>query len=420
MTRTLFQGALAAALLLSGCGKAAMIATAAAPGLLAARADVASAADLARRTLRTNTHPVKVNAAPRDRNVVFAGGGHFGSLWARDGMYACLGLLAAGELPTVHDTLTALLDNQRADGLLPRRIGNGSNALGIIRSAIGLAPQAGNEMKSVDFAKLSVDANALVIWVAADYAAKAQDRAFTASYLPALERAEAWLFARMEGGLLKQDAYCDWKDMNARGGKVLYSNALYYKALKSLAALELDPTRAATYETRAEALATHIQAAFWDPTAGHFRDTLELNQFSPDGDLFAVLVGLTTPAQREAVFARCDALLTLRPLLPALDGDYPAAMIPLQMKLAGLSDYHDRFEWPWLTSLYAWAAAGAGETARARTALARVGTYALRDGTFEEIYEGAEPKPVKRALYASEIDFSWSAGMFLAADAANR
>jgi glycogen debranching enzyme len=328
-------------------------------------------------------------------------------------MYACLGLLATNELPTVHDTLTALLDNQRADGLVPRRIGNGSNALGIIRSAIGLPPQAGSEMKSVDFAKQSIDANALVIWVAADYAAKARDTAFTAKYLPALRRAEAWLAGHLDGGLLKQDPYCDWKDMNARGGKVLYSNALYYKALLAMAAL--DPEQAAIYTTRAEALAGQIQAAFWDPTQGHFRDTLELTQFSPDGDLFACLVGLATPAQREAVFARCDALLTLRPLLPALDGDYPASMIPLQLKLAGLQDYHDRFEWPWLTSLYAWAAAAAGDQPRARRALDRVATYALRDGTFEEIYEGDEPRAVKRSLYSSETDFSWSAGLFLAA-----
>jgi hypothetical protein len=44
-----------------------------------------------------------------------------------------------------------------------------------------------------------------------------------------------------------------------------------------------------------------------------------------------------------------------------------------------------------------------------------VATYALRDGTFEEIYEGDEPKAVKRSLYSSETDFSWSAGLFLAA-----
>jgi len=106
--------------------------------------------------------------------------------------------------------------------------------------------------------------------------------------------------------------------------------------------------------------------------------------------------------------------------LPALDGDYPSTMIPLQLKLAGLDHYHDRFEWPWLTSLYAWAAASAGQPARARAALDRVGGYALRDGTFEEIYEGPGPTPVKRPLYTSEVDFSWSAGLFLAAEAATR
>jgi glycogen debranching enzyme len=415
---------------LAGCGThPVMPAISAVHGALAARdampagsaATLEPAAAEALSILHKNIHAVQVPALPRNRQVIFAGGGHFGSLWARDGMYASMGLLATGDLPTVHDTLTALLDGQRTDGLLPRRVGSGSNAIGMIRSAIGLAPSTSTDFKDYDFSKPSVDTNPLVIWVAADYLAQSGDSAFAAKYRPVLERAAEWLYKQQEGGLLIQPGYGDWEDMVARGGKIMYSNALYYRALGAMAAIERqagDPVHAATYDTRATALAAQIQATFWNPTAGHFRNSTTLEQFSPDGDLFAIVAGLATAAQTETILSRCDALLTLHPLLPAFEGDYPNSMIPIQLRLAGIPHYHDRFEWPWLTSLYAWAAATAGDKRRATLGLSRVSTMALREGTFEEIYEGDAPIPVKTRLYESERDFSWSAGMYLRARAA--
>jgi glycogen debranching enzyme len=410
---------------LTGCGSHATLpALSAIPGAVSAR-DTAiplpAAATEAHNILHKNIHTVQVPATPSNRQVIFAGGGHFGSLWARDGMYASMGLLATGDQVTVHDTLTALLDGQRADGLLPRRVGSGSNAVGMIRSAIGLAPSTSTNFKDYDFSKPSVDTNPLVIWVASDYMAASHDSAFAAKYLPVLERAAEWLYKQQDGGLLVQPGYGDWEDMVARGGKVMYSNTLYYRALVAMAALERqsgDPVHAASYDTRAKALAAQIQASFWNPTAGHFRNTTTLEQFSPDGDLFAIVTGLATPAQAETVLSRCDALLTLHPLLPALEGDYAGSMIPIQLRIAGIPHYHDRYEWPWLTSLYAWAAASAGDTRRANKGLSRVSTTALREGTFEEIYEGDGPTPVKTRLYESERDFSWSAGMYLRAQAA--
>lgn len=376
------------------------------------------AAALATATLRRNIKDVWLPHDPAKRAVIFAGGGHFGALWTRDGMYGALGLLAIGEHAAVRGSLAALLDSQLADGQVPRRIGSGSNALGILRNAVGLAPHESDHFKMVDFAKTSVDANALVLWVAQEYLAAHPDAEFLAQYRPALDRAAGWLNARVDHGLLAQKNYGDWKDMNARGGKVMYSNALYFRALTAMATISrdaADPVKAAMYQVRADALRVAIQGAFWNARRGHFRDTLVLDDFSPEGDLLAVLFGLATPPQRQAIFARAEALLSLQPLLPALDGEYPPSMIPLMVKLAGLEHYHDRFYWPWLTDLYAWSAAASGDRRRALKALDRTAHLALRDGTFHEIYEGPEPIAVKRRLYASEPDFTWHAGLYLRA-----
>ncbi len=414
--------AVLAALALAGCGLArspvAAVRAAEGPDALSQASDLHAAAGLAAKTLRANTHEVTIPQAKARRKVLFAGGGHFGALWTRDGMYGALGLLAIGDHAVVRDCLVTILDCQKPDGQLPRRVGAGSNALGIVRAAIGLSPKADDRFDYADFAKPSVDANALVIWLSAEYVKTAGDDAFAAEKFQALDRAAGWLRAKVQGGLLTQATYADWKDMNARGGQVLYSNALYYQALRSmgeLAARTGDAERQAAYELRARELATRIREAFWDAGRGHFRDTTELLEFSPEGDLLAVLFGIATPVQRTASLRKAEALLELRPLLPALDGDYPASMIPLQVKLAGLEDYHDRFMWPWLTDLYAWTLAAGGQKAKATRALARAGKLALRDGTFHEIYEGAEPVAVERKFYHSEPAFSWHAGLFVRA-----
>lgn len=422
--RASLSAILAAAL--AGCGAAPGPLAAARQGDTAAAAsaagDLKAARSMAIATLRANTHEVTVprpqaKVHPR-RQVLYAGGGHFGALWTRDGMYGALGLLAAGEHAVVRDCLATILEAQRPDGQLPRRVGAGSNALGIVRAALGLAPKQDDNFDYADFAKPSVDANALVIWLSAEYVAATDDADFVAARFAALDRAAGWLQAKVQGGLLTQGTYADWKDMNARGGQVMYSNALYYKSLKSMAQLAAkagDAERQAAYELRARELAARIREAFWDAGRGHFKDTTTLLDFSPEGDLFAVLFGIATPAQAQASLRKAEALLELRPLLPALDGDYPASMIPVQVKLAGLEDYHDRFMWPWLTDLHAWTLASVGQKGKATRALARAGKLALRDGTFHEIYEGAEPVAVKRKFYHSEPAFSWHAGLFVRA-----
>lgn len=415
--------ALLGAVALAGCGASGLPGAAIRPvaGAVAAAvrpADLAAAASMATATLRANTHTVTFPAEQAKRQVLYAGGGHFGALWTRDGMYGALGLLAAGDHAVVRDCLVSLLEHQKPDGQLPRRVGSGSNAMGIVRAALGIATKPDGNFDTADFQKPSVDANALVAWIAAEYVAASGDEAFARERFDSLHRGCEWLRAQVQGGLLTQPTYADWKDMNARGGQVLYANALYFKALRSMEVLAGrmgDTEKQASYRLRADELAERIRTAFWNPARGHFRDTLELADFSPEGDLLTVLFGIATPEQRALVLKKCDALLTLRPLLPALDGDYPASMIPLQVKAAGLSDYHDRFMWPWLTDLHAWTLAEAGEPAKARAALGRSARLALRDGTFHEIYEGQDPQPVVRKFYKSEPAFSWHAGLYLRA-----
>ena len=402
---------------------------------------VERAGSLAARILRGNTRRVRVVHAKEDRTLLLASTGHFAAAWTRDAMFASLGALSRGDTLPVRDTLQSLIDAQSADGQLPRRIGATRNSTAVtMNSLFGVKPNPKKPFRVVEYKSglghEVIDSNTLVIWLAAEYAAKSGDREFVRKNLGALESAMRWLDARGDGGLLDQAAYGDWKDTIARRGKVLYSNALYYRAALGMAELSALAGRAgdsARYSAQADSIRADIQKVFWRPGKGRFRDTDELEHFSADGNFLAVYFGIARGAQAEQIIERAEAHLR-RPsgLYALIDRAYPASMIPVGARLIGLGGYGNTAMMTWNTSLFAMAAARAGRVGAAEKALAAVAHLAERDGTFSEYYEergsaeGAEDVrantvPLQRRFYRSEENFSWSAGMFLRAaeDVAN-
>lgn len=389
---------------------------------------LARAEALAARILRTNAVPVSIDGLPGDRQVLKAGKGHFDALWARDASFAAMGALERGQYQVVHDSLDALLSKQREDGLVPRRIGRGSNAWAMIMAPIQalleLKAPEGSHFDTVEFksglGRATVDANALVIWLAAEYVAKSGDRAFLERHHGHLERALNWLNARSHNGLLVQGPYEDWKDLTKRSGPVLYTNVLYCQATKSLGDLAQtrgDAASAARHWAAAAALKQRINETFWDEAAGSYRDMPELELFSGDGNFLAIYTGLADRPRALSILDRADATLrTSWGWYAGVDRPYPTRLVPLHLSLFGMKGSgDDTMTMSLMTSFYAMAAIKVGETGRARRALEAVAKISLQDGTFEEVHEQLEPTPVKRRFYRSEQDFSWSAGLYLRA-----
>lgn len=390
----------------------------------APRLAVARAAGLAQATLDGNIWTVKVKSDPLLRSVILAGTAKFDALWTRDGSYAMLGALATGRHRAVKDTLTVLLDNQFPDGLTPRRVGSDSTIVNTAFQALGINRGRATQFNTVDrvgiFGELCPDSNLWTPIVMADYLARTGDQAFAAGYFGKLEKGMAWIRTQLEDGLLTHKRFSDWKDVVDRGRITMYNNALFFGALRSMGDLAErlgDPAKAAGYRAEAAALATKLREKMWNADGGFFRDSELIPHFAPDGNLWAVALGLTTPEETASIFAKCEQLLTQHPLLPAAEKRYPRNMIHPTMFLNGMHPYHDLFYWPHLTSLYAIAAARAGDQPRAEAALARVAEVVNRDREFYEIYEGTPPKVVKRPLYTAERGFSESAGTFLRARA---
>ncbi len=105
-----------------------------------------------------------------------------------------------------------------------------------------------------------------------------------------------------ESGLLvNSGGDSDYGGIPRRGHTVAYYNAGYVQALQLAAAIAgwlHHRAPAADWRARIDPLAAAFRRAFWDPSAGAFKDATEGPVVHPeDGNAFAVLAGLATAAQ---------------------------------------------------------------------------------------------------------------------------
>jgi glycogen debranching enzyme len=413
------------------------------------------AAKTARSILRRNTRKVRVpggwSGKPKRRFVV-AGSGHFPDFWTRDGMFASLGALTTGEAwaaRAVGDSLETLYGTQRADGLLARRIGNGSNALAMPRKLLnrfrGVENSPPSEFRTAEhtnrlpeklgLAGPPIDSNSLAVWLTERYVSQLTAsgkgraaKAFLARNFDRIEHAVRWYDGQMQGGLLlQQKGMSDWKDTTGRRGTVLYSNALYFQSLLSFAALAEQAGhshKARKYRDLAGKVKERINRKFWDAERGHYRDALateaDPDVFSADGNFLAVHFGIADHNQASSILRAASQAKTERfGLYKNQDRAYPGRWSRWNRLLGKeMGDYNALVIFPFHNALAALAAAKVGELETARKALDGMARAANRDGTFHETYrkEGNRPFSTKLRFgirYASEPDFSWSAGLYL-------
>jgi hypothetical protein len=108
----------------------------------------------------------------------------------------------------------------------------------------------------------------------------------------------------------------DYAYIGRSGPLVAYYNALYARALEAGAQLAdaLGHADAASrWRDRAASFQAPFATAFWDASAGAFRDSPSGPAVHPqDGNAFAILAGLATPAQAASALAYLDRTTRLR------------------------------------------------------------------------------------------------------------
>jgi hypothetical protein len=104
-----------------------------------------------------------------------------------------------------------------------------------------------------------------------------------------------------DGLLVNNLGNLDYANIPRAGTTVAYYNAGYVRALHEASAIATwisQPARASVWNARVGQVAAGFARAFWDPSAGAFKDATKGPVVHPqDGNVFAVLAGLTTLAR---------------------------------------------------------------------------------------------------------------------------
>lgn len=376
---------------------------------------VESALDAADReavaAIKRNTVTVTSRAGQTFQMLV-AGGLKYRALWTRDLCFASAGALSI--VPeAVADSIDCLCQHARADGLVPRRIGDANGRLAVLRAALRWPMPTLETVRSIDFVTghgtTACDSNTALIWLACQFVRHNGQSRRTDAWVPTLRAAIGWLSRNEKDGLLTQGAYADWKDLIDRRGAVLYTNCLYYRAMIGAAEVLNDTSLGA----RADALRVRMRRAFHRDD-GVLADVAGVGAqlpFSPDGNLLAVLFGIVDRSEAAPIFARIDLMRRAREFpLAAAAGSYPWwRKSPLSI-LGGVADYQDAIGWPWLDAVEGLAALAVQDAERAARAAIRLATAVMRDNGFYEAYDTGHV--LRRLLYRSEPDFTWSAGLY--------
>ena len=351
--------------------------------------------------------------------VLCAGRRNFREPWARDFGFASYGLLAARETRVTLETLEVFLHFQAADGQFPVKVHSTTLLNRYLHSlfrrvqpiALPLHPRYLTGHNSI-----SLDGNGLLVIAALNYARQTGDESFLQRYWDKLRRAMHWLekFAVESDALLQQGPFADWADSVARQGRVLYTNVIYWKALREMSAAAqevgfLDERLA--YEATAEKVRKSIQHFFWRPDLGYFVTNQVFDNLSSGGNLLAIAWGLADDAQAGLILEKMQAMHMDRPVpTRAASRPYPGRYIALENRLGGLAAYHTQAAWVWLGAWHVIALLRQGQTKQAQALFERLAAAVARDGEVLEVY-GSNGHPLSSLWYLSESPLTWSAGM---------
>jgi GH15 family glucan-1,4-alpha-glucosidase len=362
----------------------------------------------------------------RPKLVLNAGWRNFREPWARDFGFASFGLVEMNERRALRETLELFLSFQTAEGQFPVKIHSTNVVERYVYSLFRRQQPIHTPLRPKYITAhntVSLDGNALIIIAALNYLRQVEDEAFCQVHWPALKRGLQWLEAQALGsdGLLHQGAFTDWADSVKRVGMVHYTNMLYWKALHEFAIDAAKYGYTADHEqfsAKADRLKAAINDHFWHEELGFYSTSQQFPAIlSSAGNLMAVAWGLASSAQAASILDKMDALGMADPVPTKVTSEhYGSAFIAIENRLAGIPHYHTSAAWLWLGAWHVIALVRAMRLAEAHTLLDRMSAVIVRDGVVHEVY-GENGRYLSTRWYTSEAPLTWSAGMFVYAQA---
>lgn len=303
---------------------------------------------------------------------------NYNRIWARDGIIMGLSSLLTDEhelIRTFKNTLITLHHQQGPHGEIPSNYDP-------LSQRVSYGGTTGR-----------VDANLWFIIGCYEYWRVTHDDEFLQSILPCIEKVRfllgAWEFNNR--GLIYIPQAGDWADEYLQSGYVLYDQALYYRALKSICAIHNHIHKSQDHDllTKVQRLKNLIQANYWlgdiDPAEEIYHEVLYekglkarpecknsywMPFFSPSGygyrfDSFAnILVsifGIAKPQQQRIVDQYIDNITpknmklipAFHPVILPIDKDWEDLQMTFSFTFKNNPhEYHNGGLWPMITGFY--------------------------------------------------------------------
>lgn len=350
--------------------------------------------------------------------VVCAGFRHFREPWARDFGFASFGLIAEGRSDVVEDGVRLFFRHQAASGQLPLKLHSTILVERYLHSVFHrIQPVDANLIPRFITAHgtRSLDSVLLLIIAWSQGAVKDRNEALAMDLHGQAILALKWVERyRSERGLIHQGPFADWADSIARKGPVLYTNVLWWKALKGIEEVEsmlgahVEHPKESSYE-----VGQRILNSYFNEEAGYLYQTPSHAMFCAAPNYMAVAWGLTDNRQslRILAYAREFGMSDVVPSR-VTDREYPFYQVGPEMWIAGIPNYHTSCSWMWIGGWHAVACLEAGLLEEAQELVNRMLAIVERDQTVYEVH-AASGEPLATRLYHSEEPLSWNAAMIL-------
>ncbi len=353
--------------------------------------DVQDAFDIARRDFRSCI----------TEHGILAGRHHLNFYKARNAMFASLGANSMGEFTASWKSIELFLSMQRDDGLIPHRITS------------KLKPHYHHLVTE------PLDGNALVIIALRDYLDKANDLQFIEKNFKSAKKAIEWLRGHDTDRdlLLEEPFFAGWQETILKSGKVLYSNCLYFKALKDFAVLANavgEEKVSEEYERLARRVSEQINSKFWQ--GNYYCDwigAIKHDSFSTDGNVLAALFGIADREQSQMIQNKIRQHQLNKVPLQANYPMYPFWRIPPGLLAVDAYNYHNGSSWFWIGCLNSIALSNMGLRKEAKQELKTIARLIKENGSVHEVF--LHGKPIKSVFLKSEPFYSWNSALFLKA-----
>lgn len=351
---------------------------------------------------------------------------NFSDYWARDTFWACIGLLEAQiDLEKVKNCLELFLNYQHPGGKIPRKICLDYNSLKYVGLKIKRRKPRPIYTSAIKMFT-SVDDNLLFVIAFCLYIQKTNDYEFGKKYLEKVAKALNFYQDKnlIIDSLIFETGLGNWMDTIFKRGFVLYSNTLWYKAVKefeNITGIYSLKDTAAKAPATSEDILKNIQSKFWAQEKGYFADNVSFHgqqvpYFDLAGNVQAILFDVASKEQSQRILSFVQYIETKQKsgsLLHAINYPlYPWWKISPATYFFGIQAYQNGINWSWIEALLTAAMAKAGHIEKATLTLENFSKIIVKNGHVHENYH-LDGTPFDHLLWKSAVPFAWGSGLFL-------